>query len=82
MMTRATVEDFPIGCTVKVVRLPRHTWKRPGTLGAIGTVVAHFTEEGEYWVDVKFGGEPIGEVFRPWWLERGRVEWIKDEGSE
>jgi hypothetical protein len=89
MTKRATVDDFPIGCTVKVVRLPRHA-RNPelkAALWEIGRVTNVYDDlygQGPY-VSVDFGpycpDYPV-PCFRPWWLERGRVEWIKDEVSE
>jgi len=78
MILPVIVEDFPVGCTVKVVRLPRHTWKSPRILGAVGTVVNHFDdlESNECWVDVLFPSAHVGEIFRPWWLERGHSVWV------
>ena len=76
MTLPAILEDFPIGCAVKVVRFPRHFWKSPRVLGAVGIVVGHLDEEGEYWLDVHFPGTPNTEIFRPWWVERGHAVWI------
>lgn len=86
MTKRATLADFPVGCTVKVVGLPKSDWRvkgrYPSVVGAIGTVSKHYPrdEDGDGpWIDVKFDPmASIGSVFRPWWLERGRVAWIPE----
>lgn len=84
MTKRATVVDFPIGCTVKIIG----GWDveligRSGTVaepidGAIGAYAAHLG-----YVPVTLDGSLGGTyMLQPEELERGRVEWIKDEVSE
>ena len=86
---RPTLDDFPIGCTVKLIHLPKSHWrvkgKYPDLVGYIGTVIKHYPREEDSdgpWVEVSF--DPIahtGSVFRPWWLQRGRIEWIPEVGA-
>lgn len=78
MNIRPSAQDFAVGDTVKLTRLPRHDWRHSrDILGRIGEVVAIFDDDEEHqWVDVKFGPRGSECVVRPWWLERGRMEWI------
>lgn len=88
MTIRPTLDDFPIGCTVKVARLPRRHWRYvqdcEDVVGEIGKVLRHLPREPEGdgpWIVVKLGVNDWGALYRPWWLEKGRVEWIP-EASE
>jgi hypothetical protein len=80
---RATLADFPIGCTVRVARLPRHAWPHTHRYrGAIGVVTDHVIDDRDRWVDVLFPGRRTALVFRPWWLERGRADWMPERNAE
>jgi len=81
MTTRATLADFPVGVTVKVVHIPKSHWLGTDFLGAIGDVVGYYEQDN--YVRVSFDPKRWSDqIFRPWWLERGHIEWIKDEASE
>jgi hypothetical protein len=82
---RASAADFPIGCTVKVVRLPKNSCPSAAyLLGCIGTVVS---KDRNGWVRCHFLELPDlqmqwADTVRPWWIERGRVEWIPELEAE